>query len=234
MTETFTPTKTDWVETLTGEILLFGLLSRAFYTYPDQGEKTWLQSLIEEQVFDEAPFAEGQRDVAEGLRMLRAWSEDGLDERAFEDLQGDYTRLFIGPGKVIVPPWESVYFNEERLTFQEQTLDVRGWYRCFGLEVERLRHEPDDHIGLELAFLVHLAQLGMGYLENGNQADLEQLLQSQKDFLSKHLLQWGPAFCDQLCDKAHTGFYHGLALLARGALTELAQLFQIDPSLRAH
>jgi TorA maturation chaperone TorD len=234
VTDTSTPTKTDWTETLTGEILLFGLLGRALYTYPDQKERSWLQSLIEEQVFSEAPFAAEQADVVEGLRLLQVWSDGGLNERAFEDLQGDYTRLFIGPGKVIVPPWESVYFNEERLTFQEQTLDVRDWYRRFGLEAEHLHHEPDDHIGLEMAFLVHLAQLGVAELEEGNQANLEQMLRAQSDFLSKHLLQWGPNFCDQLCDKAHTSFYSGLALLARGALSELAQLFQIDLSLKVN
>jgi TorA maturation chaperone TorD len=221
----------EWTETLTGEALLFGLLGRVFYTYPSQEERAWLQSLIEEQVFSETPFAPEQPDVLEGLRMLQAWGRSGLDDRAFEDLQGDYTRLFIGPGKVIVPPWESVYFNEERLIFQEQTLEVRSWYRHFGLEAEHLYHEPDDHIGLELAFLVHLAQLGTAELgDGGQQANLEQILQAQKYFLSEHLLRWGPTFCNQVCDKANTLFYRGAALLTHGALAELTQLFQIELS----
>jgi TorA maturation chaperone TorD len=234
VTDTSTPTKTDWAETLTGEILLFGLLGRAFYTYPDQKERAWLQSLIKKQVFSEAPFAAKQPDVAEGLRMLQTWSDGGLNEGAFEDLQGDYTRLFIGPGKVVAPPWESVYFNKERLIFQEQTIEVRDWYRRFGLEAEHLHHEPDDHIGLELAFLVHLAQLGMTELEAGHQANLEEILQAQKDFLCKHLLQWGPIFCDQVCNQAHTHFYRGLALLTRGGISELAQLFRLELSLKVN
>jgi TorA maturation chaperone TorD len=233
VTDTSTLTVPEWAETLTGEILLFGLLERIFYIYPDWEERAWLQSLIEEQVFSETPFAPKQPDVLEGLRMLQTWSQGGLDDHAFDDLQRDYTRLFIGPGKIIVPPWESVYFNEERMIFQEQTLEVRGWYRRFGLEVEHLHREPDDHIGLELAFLVHLAQLGTAKLEEGGQrANLEQILQAQKDFLSEHLLRWGPTFCDQVRDKADTLFYRGAALLTRGALTELTQLFQIGLPLK--
>lgn len=218
----------EWTETLTGEILLFGLLGRVFYSYPDHQERTWLQNLIEEQVFSETPFAPEQPDVIEGLRLLQAWSRDNLDDHAFEDLQDDYTRLFIGPAKVVVPPWESVYFDDARLIFQEQTLKVREWYRRFGLEAEHLHSEPDDHIGLEMAFLVHLAQMGLTELEKGGQTDWEQIFQAQRDFLSKHLLRWGTIFCDDVCDKANTVFYKGVALLARGALTELAHLFQIE------
>ena len=229
MTDISTIIVPEWTETLTGEALLFGLLGRVFYTYPSQEERAWLQSLIEEQVFSETPFAPEQPDVIEGLHMLQAWSNDVLDDRAFEDLQSDYTRLFIGPGEVIVPPWESVYFNKERLIFQEQTLEVRSWYRRFGLEAEHLHREPDDHIGLELAFLVHLAQLGLTEPEDGDQqANLEQILQAQKDFLSEHLLRWGSAFCNQVCDKANTLFYRGAAQLTHGALAELTQLFQIE------
>jgi TorA maturation chaperone TorD len=218
----------EWTETLTGEILLCGLLGRVFYSYPDRQERVWLQSLIDERVFEESPFAAKQPDVVEGLRVLQAWSQAGLDDQAFEDLQADYTRLFIGIGKVIVPPWESVYFNEERLIFQEQTLEVRGWYRRFGLEAERLHSEPDDHIGLELAFLVHLAQMGITALEQESHSDLEQFLDAQRSFLSQHLLQWGPRFCDQVCDKANTLFYRGVAMLTRGALRELSQQLQIE------
>ncbi len=214
-------------ETLTGEILLLGLLGRTFYKYPNHSERDWLQSLIANQVFSESPFAVDQPDVIEGLSILQTWGRAGLDDRAFEELQGDYTKLFIGTGNIIVPPWESVYFNEERLLFQEQTLEVRNWYRHFGLEAECLNHDPDDHIGLELAFLVHLAQLGLKALEQNSLTNLNQILDAQKEFLSEHLLKWGLVFCNQAIDEASTLFYKGLALILRGALMELAQQFQV-------
>lgn len=219
-----TSTTLDWTETLTGEMLLFGLLGRAFQNYPAAEERPWLQTLIDEDMFQEAPFGASQSDVAEGLQLLQAWSRAGLSDQNFQALQDDYTRMFIGPAKVMVPPWESVYFNRERLTFQEQTLDVRGWYRRFGLQSEQLYSEPDDHIGLELAFLSHLAQRGLSALEQGAQEEFERIMNAHREFLDQHPRQWASAFCEGLIENAATPFYKGLALLTRGALTELAEI----------
>ena len=219
-----TSTTLDWTETLAGEMLLFGLLGRAFQNYPAAEERPWLQTLIDEDMFQEAPFGASQSDVAEGLRLLQAWSRAGLSDQNFDALQNDYTRMFIGPAKVVVPPWESVYFNRERLTFQEQTLDVRGWYRRFGLQSERLYSEPDDHIGLELAFLSHLAQRGLSALEQGAQEEFEWIIDAQREFLDQHPRQWASAFCEGILENAATPFYKGLALLTRGALAELAEI----------
>lgn len=128
----------EWKEYLAGEMLLLGLLGRAWQLYPAAEERLWFQTLIDEEVFSEAPFAASQPDVEQGLRLLQEWSHASLSEDTFDALQGDHIRLFIGPAKVLVAPWESVYFNKERLTFQEQTLEVRGWYRRFGLQSQNL------------------------------------------------------------------------------------------------
>ncbi len=218
----------DWQETLTGELLLFNLLGRIVYKYPDDEEKSWLKSLIEEDLFAEAPFAADQEGTKVGLTLLQKWAKDGLSADSFGRIQADHTRLFIGPGKIIVPAWESVYFSDERLTFQEKTLEVRNWYRRYNLEPENIYHEPDDHIGLEFIFIAHLAQLDLAALENKDQQKFSELLQAQKNFLSEHLLKWGRVWCDLLAKNAKTDFYHGIALLAQGALEELSMLFGLQ------
>ncbi|HKZ83677.1 MAG TPA: molecular chaperone TorD family protein [Anaerolineae bacterium] len=218
----------DWAAILSGEALVCGLLSRALYSYP---ERAWLQSLVDEGVFAESPLGDRQPDVSGGLTLLQTWSQahrGGLSDEAFDGLCAGYTRLFIGPGKVLAPPWESVYFNEERLTFQEQTLQVRAWYRRFGLEAEKLHNEPDDHIGLELSFLAHLAQLALDALERQDQPAVDELLEAQRRFLSEHLLRWAPAWCDQVAQHARTDFFHGIALLTKGALKELSTILQVE------
>ena len=68
-------------------------------------------------------------------------------------VEQDYLRLFVGLGMPLAPPWESTWANDARLLFQRETLDVRYWYRSAGLELARLHHDPDDHIGLELEFV---------------------------------------------------------------------------------
>ncbi len=213
---------TDQTEHLTGEMLLVGLLGRLWYEFPD---KAWYQSLLAEDVFAEAPFGGDQPDVAAGLAGLRAWQSqlgvNGLNGAAFDGLAADYTRLFMGPGKLLAPPWESVFFNDERLLFQEQTLQLRAWYARFGLAADRSGQEPDDHIGLELAFLAHLASLGLAALEAGDDERLAQTLTAQRAFLDAHLLKWAPAWCLQVQTNAKTAFYQAAAQLTSGALAAL-------------
>jgi putative dimethyl sulfoxide reductase chaperone len=219
---------TQWQLILTGELLLFGLLGKLLHTYPD---RNLLAMVSEDDFFDDVPFAEGQKAVQHGLSLLQNWSQSqkGLspDER-LSRLQADYTRLFIGPGKVLAPLWESVHYGEERLTFQQETLAVRNWYRRFGLEAVNLHHEPDDHIGLELAFVAHLAGRSLVALEQNDQQTMMALLHAQKQFLSEHLWKWAFGWCALVGEHAQTDFYRGLSQLIEGALLELRERTQVD------
>ena len=221
------PARINWQETLTGEMLLLRLLGRIAYTYPENEERPWLQSLIDEDIFSEVPFAVEKDEINTGFKLLQKWAKNGLNDESFEHVQADYTRLFIGPGKVIAAPWESVYFSEERLTFQEQTLDVRTWYRRFGLETEKKYHEPDDHIGLELLFLSHLASLGIQALDEQDNPRFEEVLNAQREFLQKHPGAWALTWCGLVEANARTDFYKGVAYLTRGALSALADLLDV-------
>lgn len=216
----------DWADTLFGEALLFNLLGKLIYTLPD---RDFLQSLYDHEVFSEAPFAAGQPDISAGLKMLNQWGQqpNGISQEMIQDLNVDNTRLFVGLGRVLAPVWESVHFTEERLVFQESTLDVRRWYQRFGLEPENLHKEPDDHIALEMAFIAHLASLAVQALDIGDREQCEKLLQAQREFCSAHLIRWAPLWSQQVLENAKTDFYRGIALLTRGALAEFAQLFDL-------
>jgi putative dimethyl sulfoxide reductase chaperone len=217
-----------WPTQLTGEVLLLNLLGKLLYEVP---ARDWLQPLVDEAVFTEAPFAETQPDVTAGLAMMSQWchtyqqADDPVE--VFKALQVDYTNLLTGMEKYPIAPWESVFFNDERLVFQAQTMDVRAWYRRYGLAVNKLHQEPDDHIGLELMFMAHLAQLALAALETGNDSKFEQALAAQRDFLSKHLLLWAPLWCEQMLEYAQTDFYRGLTLVVRGALLELSHILEM-------
>jgi putative dimethyl sulfoxide reductase chaperone len=222
----------DWNQILVGECLTLDLIGKAFYHYP---EKVWLQSLIDADPFAEAPFANNQPDVFTALKMLQTWvaeNRPGLSDGAFEDIRVDYTRLFMGRGFVIAPPWESVCFSEERLTFQEQTLQVRDWYQRFELRAENLHREPDDHIGLELEFLAHLARRGVARMEQNDKAGASTFLNAQRDFLAEHTIKWAPKWCDLVEKEARTTFYRGMARLGIGVISEMASILDVRP-LRA-
>ena len=209
-------------ETLTGAMLVCSLVGRAFYKYPD---KEWLESLIAENVFAEAPFAADHPDVVRGAELLSAWSaahRNGLSDDEFEAISFDYNHLFVGPAHVLAPPWESVHFSADRLIFQKETLHVRDWYARYGLALVYLGHEPDDHIGLELEFLAQLNRLAIEAIHAGDSAGASHLLGAQRDFLSEHPMRWAPKWCQSVITQARTDFYRGIAMITFGALDELA------------
>ena len=214
----------DLVVQLTGEKLLFSLLGKILFVEID---KPWLQTLIDEDVFAESPFGESQSEVKKGLELLQKWSQEngsGISDQSILDLRADYTRLFVGVGIVLAPVWESVYFNDGRLTFQEETLQVRSWFRRYKLESEKLYQEPDDHLGLELTFIAHLAQLGLQALEQNDTQAVQETLDAQRDFLNEHLLRWAFIWANLVNKSSKTDFYRGIGHLVCGALTEAANL----------
>lgn len=217
----------NFPELLTGQWLLFGLLGKLLYEYPEQ---SLLQQLVDEDVFSDVPFAAVQEETQEGLELLQQWALNFAadPQEATLDVKADYTRLFASAARLPVSPWESVYYSEERQLFQESTLDVRAWYHRFGLEIINLRNEPDDHIGLELAFLAHLARSALQALEQEDRREMQNLLEAQRQFSRKHLLGWAPMWCDQMVEYARTSYYRGMALILRGALHQLVQFLDIS------
>lgn len=67
-----------------------------------------------------------------------------VDAAPSDVLGADYHRLFVGPGTMLAPPWESVHPSDEGLTFQDETLQVRQAYAEFGLTAPAVNREPDD------------------------------------------------------------------------------------------
>ena len=214
-------------ETFLSEVIFFGVLGKILYQEPD---RTWYQSLLDDDVFSEIPFGGDQPDTQKGMKLIQVWSEKnhGMTDKSFEALTSDHLKLFIGIGKVLAPVWESVYFSPGRLIFQEETFKVRQWYNRYQLELKHKNKEPDDHIGLEFLFIAHLAQRGVEALEKQDQAGAEALFQAQKEFLSEHLLRWAAAWCDLVDKHAKTDFHRGISLIVRGSLAELSSIYELN------
>ena len=137
--------------------------------------------MIEEDIFSEAPFAANDDYTKAGLEFLQKWGKNGISDEIYDKMRAEYTRLFIGLDKVKAPPWELVHLGKDRLIFQERTLEVRAWYKRFGLQAEKLHQEPDDHIGLELLFLSQLAALSIQALTEKDDARFAELLKAQRE-----------------------------------------------------
>ena len=92
------------------------------------------------------------------------------------------------------------------------------------LQLEKLLHEPDDHIGLELAFVAHLLGAAASAYEQGNGEEYERMLEAQRDLLDVHLPKWASVFCDGLIEKSRTDNFCGIAFAIKGALKEATSL----------
>jgi TorA maturation chaperone TorD len=217
-------------ENLLAASLLFGVLGKTLYR---ELETEDLDQLIETQVFTEVPLGGDEADSKSALLALTLWTEenaDGLSQGSIDDVRHDFFYLFAGVGRPLASPWESTYFNDGRLTFEKQTLEVRDWYKRYGLMIERKNREPDDHIGYELSFIAHLAQLASEASVVGDSVEYELLVQSLKDFLVEHPLRWAFVWSRRVKDNARSQLYGGIAQLVSGSLRTLAQELGIDLS----
>ncbi|MCC7360712.1 MAG: molecular chaperone TorD family protein [Anaerolineales bacterium] len=218
---------------LAGHALALNLIGKLLYAPP---EPEALRALAAEGVFAELPFDSDRPAVTDGLACLQRWADSHLAGDAaagFAAVRADFTRLFEGPGRVLAAPWESVQRNGDHLLFQTETLQVRTWYRRFGLQLTRLHQEPDDHVGLELAFVSHLAQLALAAHAAGDAARWAELIEAQAVFLRTHPQRWVPAWSALVITEARTDYYRGLAHLAGGVLAELEAALSAWPPAKA-
>lgn len=196
----------------------YALMGLAYYRKPSHA---FLQGLAQTDPFCVSVFPESNTLITEGLRLLAASLEpfkEGVPDKDLERFQWDYMQMFTGPGKPKAPPWESFYRTEERIIFSAYTLDVRAFYQRFGLVTEHRNQEPDDHIGLELEFMAHLCDRYAGALRKENGKECMTALNTQQEFLDRHLLAWAPEFCRDVCLGAETDFFTGMARLTEGFL----------------
>lgn len=133
------------------------------------------------------------------------------------DLVLDYHQLFIGP-TIKAIPWESAWLSREHLLFDEQTMEVRALYRSFGLQAPLLGIEPDDHLGLELAFMMHLFVESLALYGAGEEEALMKVREVQREFYTKHIMAWVPDCLQQVTREAQSDYYKGAAELCLGCL----------------
>jgi len=205
---------------LASRLFAYHLLKGCFIEKPSQG---FIQLLISEKLMEIFPERDEDIQIKEGTDLVIDYLKEPnvLSREKLKCLAEEYTYLFIGPGRIPAPPWESVYLSEKRLIFQEQTEEVRKEYQKYGLFFEKFRQEPADHIGLELDFMHHLNQVVMESLEKDDSEHFNQAqkaLVTQKDFLSNHLLKWVPQFSQEILKSAETNFYRGFAKILDGFL----------------
>lgn len=169
------------------------------------------------------PAVTGNDRLDRGYRELCRYL-NGSWERTRGELAVDYFHTFIGNTQDVEQvafPYESVYTSPDHLLMQDARDEVLAAYRSLNVMVSEdanPTNDPEDHVAFELAFLGLLGNRAADALRSGDEDGAAELLEAKRGFLRGHLLNWVPAFADDMARIAQTGFYRALADLLVGTL----------------
>lgn len=144
---------------------------------------------------------EATGEISEALEGLHS-----LNKEEFAAAKYDFSRLFVGPGKLKAPPYESSYRNEYAIVMQDETLSVRRAYLAQGLQLRKLNVEPDDHFALEFEFLTEM-------LRRGNQ-------EAYARFLKEHVSFWLLPHCQCIRKNTTNQLCLSMAQLLTAVITQ--------------
>ncbi|WIK64797.1 TorD/DmsD family molecular chaperone [Gleimia hominis] len=175
------------------------------YLAPPSG--VLVSSLMDPQMLDVWPLEDPTSQA--GIVLLRT----GAD--SLKQLQQDHLYLYIGVGPALAQPYESPYVSEEAIVFDTATLQVRAAYEKYGFQAPHLGTDPDDHIGLEIAFLAALAGK---YAADGKAQP--SLVRDAQAFFDQHLMAFAPKVIAASREHAQTQIYRALADLTEGFIEQ--------------
>lgn len=191
---------------------VYRLLSRVYARPPDESFlkllEEWTSSLLKSDNSGELPL-----EMQESLRKLERLLKDKPTSTLIEKANSDFTKLFRGIKKYYPPPpYESVY--SEGRTFGDITSHVHHHYLSIGIDLEEnLRSEPSDYIAFELEFMQVLCEREATAWAKKDEQEAIKLVEIEMDFLSNHLLNWVPNFCEQVTEHDKFGLFKYLTKL---------------------
>jgi TorA maturation chaperone TorD len=172
---------------------IYKLLSECFYQ-PDEKLLNTLNSLD---------------SSAGGLASLFADMAFPLSE--IDSIKIDYAKLFIGPYKMLVPPYGSLYIENGHRLMGDSTMEVLNFYNNEVLDLN-LKDAP-DHITMELEFMYFLIYKETEAKRKNNLKNAELYHKKQEAFWKMHLSLWIHAFVKNIEKHACTEFYKKLGYL---------------------
>ena len=197
---------------------IYDLLRHLYMSHPTQDVLKSLKQLSSED-----------DDINQGLILLKGVSVNDLTE-----LELEFTKLFVGPGKVPAPPYESYYTSEKKLLMQESTVAVRRKYLKAGLAMKRPYSIPDDHLVSEFEFMYYLCNKSYQIFIGRKQEKAINFLQMQEEFLEQHLSIWVPDFCKNIINSTNNNFFKGLAFFTSAYIKKDLQVVKEMRKLLEH
>ena len=133
-------------------------------------------------------------------------------------LRLEYNRLFVGPGALACPPYESVYRrdrpeSERGMLMGPSVIDVKNRYSEAGLQINKDFSDLPDHVAVELEFMCFLCAKEAEAASSG--VDEEIWKRRQAEFWKFHLNTWIVEFSDRLSKNTKSPFYKASAMFLK-------------------
>ena len=154
---------------------------------------------------------------------LASWTDDKLiyeqcqilaDQIQNPALDFQFSLLFEGQGNMPVPPWGSVYLDQEKLLMGESQERYRQFLQQNGLTLNSGMNEPEDQFGLMLMAFALLAE--------------KKQLSVAKQLITDHLSIWSSTYLNRLKHNEISFFYQALAVIAEQYLQILLNNIERD------
>ncbi len=188
------------------------LLSSLYRAWPEQPLLLELASLDLRNAW---PFPHSPQSEAAFAEFAEALDRSDLDSLSAE-LRNEYMLLFVGLPMPKVPPWGSVYLDEENLLLGASTHCLEAFLAEQRLAFQLQAREPLDHIGLVFSALAVFLERLFQNPEN------TQALSALRQLLEAHLSPWLPRCLELLANEAQSPFYRALGKLSESLVAELA------------
>lgn len=182
---------------------VYNLFSQIF-TQPDKSQ------ILENQIPEElcALYAELNTLIKSNEKCSIELTSDHI----LDDILLEYTRIFLGPFKVLVPPYGSYYLDEQKQLNQQSTVEVEKFYDKFELEISVEFKDLPDHIIPELEFMQYLI-FNEGTPDTNSDFTIEDYRAAQKEFFMKLFYPFCKSVCNDIINTTTVKFYNSVSIL---------------------
>ena len=170
-----------------------------------------LLSRILMQELDEAMLETIKNDeqILEFFPNFKKW--EALSTLKNSELLGEQLNPdFVNISLLHLIPYESFYTRADQKIETGGANPVTDIYSeyDFIVDYEVARVVSSDHIGVELEFMHSLCEAQMKAMEADDADAVKELIETQKEFLNKHLLQWAPLYLINAKYESRTPLYY--------------------------
>jgi TorA maturation chaperone TorD len=139
-------------------------------------------------------------------------------------LEVEHARLFVGPGEVPAPPYESVWCDVDpdsgRHVFGgPSTASVAAAYREHGLVPEPGHHDLPDHVATEMELCCYLCEQEAKAWRSDEPRRAKTLRAAEQGFVTAHLARFAPELCAAVRTAAPESCYAAFAGFLLAQLT---------------